>query len=260
MYALAKKSYHSIYRLTAPVLRLLAHQAENWLHQKTGKPIIYCIGDSHNAVFDYIKKADPMHQAHLRCVTVTGATIFGLANPNSKSNALPIFQRELRNAPKGAFVTVLLGEIDCGFLIWLRAQKNSTSINIEFNESLSRYTSFIKWLQSLPVSGIGIISVPPQTIPDGPTTSDIANQRSAASASYKERTILTNQYNENLKRISNELDICFINMDAYLLDQKTGTAHSSLLSRNPKDHHLNKQACAPLYAEALHNFVSHHKA
>ena len=157
-----KSLYARLHHYFHPKIRLITHRWKNFIDRNRQTPILYCIGDSHNELFEYIQKEN-LIPTTIRCVTVQGATIFGLANPNSKTNALPIFKKELLNAPPHSNLTIILGEIDCGFLIWLRSQKNGTRLEDEMNESIRRYKDFLLWIKSLNLNKIIVVSVPPQT-------------------------------------------------------------------------------------------------
>jgi hypothetical protein len=52
---------------------------------------------------------------------VGGATAQGAVNPNSKTDALAIFQKKIKytNADN---ILIMLGEVDCGYLIWVRSK------------------------------------------------------------------------------------------------------------------------------------------
>lgn len=102
---------------------------------------------------------DLLPSSGIRAVAVQGATIFGLANPNSSTSALPIFKKELGNTPRDTIITLLLGEIDCGFLIWLRSKQKGTSISDEMQESLNRYENFVQWIKTQRIATVIIISV-----------------------------------------------------------------------------------------------------
>lgn len=150
----------------------------------------------------------------------------------------------------------MLGEIDCGFLIWLRATKNHTSVEEELNESLNRYRSFLEWTSSLPLRKAAIFSVPPQTITDDQQHGDVAKQRSSVPVDYAARVSLTKRYNRELKKIAEDFNCEFISMDNHLTTAETGLVKPELLNPDPGDHHLDRKMVAPLYARELISFTS----
>ena len=250
-----KSLYAILHSAIHPKLRLSLHRCQNFIDKNNNIQVLYCIGDSHNLVFEYIKKSDLL-SISTRCVTIHGATIFGLANPNSKTNSLPIFKNELINAPPDSILTIMLGEIDCGFLIWLRSNNNDTSIEYEMKESINRYKEFLLWVKTLSFSKIIVVSVPPQTISDDKPCGQVANIRKSINASIYERTILTKKYNEEVHRLTREINVDFLDMDDYVIDNKTGYVHEYLLNKDPSNHHLCTDTSAPLYAEKLKPYIS----
>jgi hypothetical protein len=76
------------------------------------------MGDSHASVFHWIKKHDMLlNYCIQRIVIVPGATAQGMVNPNTKTNALRIFHESLNEFPHNLTVTLLLGEVDTGFVV-----------------------------------------------------------------------------------------------------------------------------------------------
>src|SRR4051794_28247820 len=89
---------------------------------------ILVLGDSHAVVFrsKYIKAFLPSYKFHV--YSVPGATVSGLDNPNSKTNASNIFNEAIQNNSQINNVIFLLGEVDTGFVIWYRAQKYASKV------------------------------------------------------------------------------------------------------------------------------------
>ena len=71
--------------------------------------------DAH--VFNLVDKA--AHDLFISHCIVTGSSAQGVVNPNSKTNALPIFRDILsKNAESHTHCMTMLGEVDCGHVIW----------------------------------------------------------------------------------------------------------------------------------------------
>ncbi len=87
------------------------------------KEKIYVLGDSHVLVFKhpYFKLNFPFKNFEI--CSVMGATASGLYNPQSKTQAYPIFKEKIRSISKGKKIIIMLGEVDTGFIIWYRANK-----------------------------------------------------------------------------------------------------------------------------------------
>ena len=104
---------------------------------------ILVLGDSHADIYfnELKKKLFP----NLIIRAVGGATTQGLVNPNSKTDALGEFKKSLKDFGKiTSHCIILLGEVDCGFVIWYRQQKYNDSIKNQFNRSLNNYFEFIE--------------------------------------------------------------------------------------------------------------------
>jgi hypothetical protein len=67
----------------------------------------------------------------------------GMANPNSKTNALIYFNKKLKTMSRNDYYVFVLGEVDCGFLIFYRAKKYNISINSQLNLSIYNYQKFL---------------------------------------------------------------------------------------------------------------------
>ena len=69
-----------------------------------------------------------------------------------------------------------------------------------------------------------------------------------------ERKNLTSKYNNNLKLLSDEIGIYFLNMDDNLINA-SGNVHKHLLNKDPADHHLYSVTTSPLYAKKLRELI-----
>lgn len=203
------------------------------------------LGDSHAKVFQHIN-LEFYGTFFFNVKLVGGATAFGLANPNSKTNAIHIFKKELKTINKD--IIIILGEVDTGYLIWWRSLKYGTPVKQEFESSLSRYKDFILWMLNEGKKNITIVSAPLPTIKDNfHEFGEVAGERNAVKASQLERTSLTLAYNEELKNFCNEIGIVFLDTTKYMLDHKTGLIKSEFLNENPLDHHCNNET----YSKAI---------
>ena len=117
---------------------------------------------------------------------VGGATALGMVNPNSRTNALQSFREVIGRVPQGRSLLFMLGEVDCGFLIWHRAARLGSSSQ-QFEESLHNYFGFLNSLLSEGRRSLVVSIVPPPTILDGQTWGEVANARSAVAASLADR-------------------------------------------------------------------------
>lgn len=190
---------------------------------------------------------------------VQGATNMGLANPHSQTQAMPIFLDYLKSVAPKDRVLFCLGEVDCGFVIWYRAEKYETSIIEQFEQSLDNYFALIKtYLNRVPPENIIISSVPLPTIGDHQLVKgEVANKRLGINANQITRTQLTSQYNLELKNFCEFYAIHFLDCEQETIDSKTGVVSTAFLNPNPLDHHLDPAKTAPLIVERLQKLILH---
>lgn len=215
------------------------------------------MGDSHTRIFNFINKEFTTKEKFI-VKLVKGATALGLVNPNSISNALHEYREFLKKVNKKSKIIFLLGEVDAGFLIWHRSEKNGLSIEDQLHESLNNYISFIKECMQAGYKNIYVLSIPLPTISDGQDWGEIANKRKEVKASQLERTSLTLQYNNLLKVALNKLNVQFIELDSYLLCPQNGLIKDEFINKNKLDHHLDRKLYSDIIQKALYqNKVIH---
>src|SRR5687767_9103177 len=83
---------------------------------------ILVLGDSHASVFKHWRFRFHLPRSRFQLCIVGGATVSGLDNPNSKTQAAAHFENALLSSNPTRIIT-LLGEVDTGFVIWYRAKK-----------------------------------------------------------------------------------------------------------------------------------------
>jgi hypothetical protein len=218
--------------------------------------VLHCIGDSHIQNFKFLSEEYLLPRTDMRFCVVQGATNMGLANPHSKTQAMPIFMDYLREIAPEDCVVFCLGEVDCGFVIWYRADKHGTPVHEQFELSLSNYIELIEaYTNSIPPSNVIVSSVPLPTIPDHQLVKgEVANKRLAISATQKQRTDLTIEYNDRLCEFCGRCGIRFMNLQQETLDQQTGMVSIEFLNENSLDHHLEAVKLAQLLTPKLNAF------
>jgi hypothetical protein len=208
-------------------------------------PVLHVMGDSHCEVFKFLAKNRQEYPLSMSSSfsVVQGATNMGLANPHSKTQAMPIFFRHLHSVRKKDYAIIMLGEVDCGFVIWYRAQKYGISVESQFELSLMNYLILIKKVLAR-TKKVMVFSTPLPTIPDTDEIprGEVANKRLEVKATQIERTQLTRRYNERLKEACRAMSIEFIDYESEIIDDESGLVSAKFLNENPLDHHLsNKQ-------------------
>lgn len=204
-----------------------------------GPEKILVIGDSHAEIF-----LDGGLQGSFPgccfCVTaVGGATASGLKNPNSITRAYRIFQYALKKE-RYAKIVIHLGEVDTGYVLWYKHMKNpAESMEALLQKTVETYTGFIT--DAARHAGVIVISTPLPTIGDGVAMGEVANLRKAVEIPLAQRTALTLKFNAMVQEfcVTNAID--YISLDAEVMDGE-GMVKHAMRSKDPTDHHYDKQA------------------
>lgn len=222
------------------------------LHKQT---VLHCIGDSHVQNFEYLLREYLLPRTDMRFCVVQGATNMGLANPHSQTQAMPIFMDYLNKVAPKDRVVFCLGEVDCGFVIWYRADKHGTSVQEQFDLSLNNYFGLIDvYLEKIPPANVIVCSVPLPTISDHHLVKgEVANKRLGISATQKQRTDLTIEYNDKLSQFCARRGIHYMDLQQETLDQQTGVVSVDFLNDNLLDHHLEPKKIAGLMTSKLNH-------
>ncbi len=208
------------------------------IYPHTYMNIIVC-GDSHTRVFSYCNK----HQSHFQfdICDVGGATAQGAVNPNSKTNALGIFSTKLKNTPKSDKVLIMLGEVDCGFVIWVRSKRYNISVDEQLQTSIHNLFQFIE----TKVKSYGYVSndiiiagVILPTIKDNTNKKYLNGARSEVEIDQYTRTQKTLEYNQMLKTRCNDYGYHYIDITDNIVGED-GLVQDQYLSENHTDHHLS---------------------
>jgi hypothetical protein len=211
----------------------------------------YIFGDSHALVFNFLNKNYDL-KPKFEVIAVIGATAVGLRNPQSMTNALPIFNKTISGVyNKKTWLLFLMGEIDTGYLIWYRAQKYGESIEKQMQESLSAYREFLVKLKKKGYVNLGIISAPLPTILDGQDWGEVAQLRKEVKATQAQRTQLTLRYNNELKKICIEEHFIYVDCDRYLYNTESKKIFDKFLNKVSTDHHMDDAAYSEVIFKSL---------
>jgi hypothetical protein len=184
---------------------------------------------------------------------IGGATASGIMNPISKSESFVIFTQRLRRAPRWQHVLLLLGEVDCGYLIWQRAQRLGLDVSEQLVLTLDAYTAFIERVVQQGFTRVLVLSAPPPTISDYPEggLGSVAALRSEVTASIGERTELTLRFNQELEARCVALGVTFVDATTPCIDEATGTVRPRFVRANSQNHHLVRGPYSQLVSERL---------
>ena len=213
------------------------------------------MGDSHTAVFEYINGHVWFPGFFFQSLIIHGATASGLDNPNSKTQTRKKLDNFISaNNFRNQALLIQLGEVDCGFVIWYRAEKYNIPVEDSLNTTLFKYQQFLMGLKNKAKRLIVMSAVLP-TIQDGRYFGEIANLRREVKANLKERTALTIQFNVSMEQFCLLNNINFLNLDHLLLDNETGTVKKVFLNEDPLDHHLSNKKIYPILLSSIKSLV-----
>jgi hypothetical protein len=212
---------------------------------------LFCFGDSHVGIFKYIDDKKDLKDTKISVVSVPGATALGMVNPNSKTDSLNIFYDKLTDIPKDSHLLFMLGEVDCGFVIWYRAHKYGKQVKEQSLESIRNYFSFLRNVENLGYKNIILCTPPPPTIKDNQDWGKVANLRREVKATQKERTELTLYYNDLLREISRQTKYKIIDTEKDFIDPKTSLIRELFLNSDPLDHHLDNESASVIFIKKL---------
>ena len=205
------------------------------------------LGDSHITYFRSAAERGLFGSRAISVCEVGGATAVGLRNPNSATNALQIFRQALGQLEPGTILVLHLGEVDCGFVIWYRAQKYGEPVERQVEESLDAYFSFVDDARAAGFSRI-ITGATLPTIRDDQDWGEVANARREVTASLRQRTELTLSYNRELHRRAEARGLAYIDITEEALDPATGLVREAFRHSDPCNHHLDESLVGFLWA------------
>lgn len=219
---------------------------------------VLVIGDSHCLVWNYIKHNNLLPGYTFTVKHVNGATSQGINNPNSKTNALPIFQRVIQNNHNKDYIMISLGEVDCGFALWYNSEKYNIPINEQLNKSLESYVIFLetvvkKFFKNKQIILLG--STLP-TIEDQTDKRFLKGARSSITASLVDRTALTFLYNRKLNEIARQYGLNFIDISNQTYDKNSKSVKKEFLHDDEFDHHLDPSKSAILWVDNFKKLIS----
>ena len=212
---------------------------------------VLVFGDSHVAIFNNFKMRKAFPQYYFNVVSVGAATVSGLENPNSKTQALPIFKQNLKTSNANTII-VSLGEVDTGFVIWYRSEKYNTEVSEMLDNALRNYRDFLIFLSR--DHRVICLSAPLPTIRDGQDWGDVANLRKKVKASQMDRTKLTIYFNESMEGFCLQNKIEYLDFDSESLG-KNGLVHAGLINNNINDHHYATEAYIEMIIPKLKRYI-----
>jgi hypothetical protein len=193
----------------------------------------------------------PLQRTRIRVFNVTGATAAGLTNPASKTRALPAFRFLLARLKREQTVLLTLGEVDVGFVIPMRCQRDGTAVRTHVGQAVGSYLNFVDEVRALGFQRILLATVPPPTIDDwsqwpGP----IGHLRKQVTASLAQRSAMAQLFNEMIRHQAPDHGCKMLDVENSFVDDH-GLVRPQLISPRPGDLHLANEAASSIYRQAL---------
>jgi lysophospholipase L1-like esterase len=214
---------------------------------------ILVLGDSHCGIFEYCFDHGMLVPHWLNCDIVGGATAYGLNNDASVTQAWQKFDHALRRFASYDVVVIMLGECDCSFALWKKAQHLNVPPESLIEHSLAGIRRLVLKIRNAPKSNVRTIILAGAILP---TVDDLSTPiqdnelRREVGASQAQRTALVLAFNEKLEQQAATLDIPYFDLTAQIIDRETGLIDQRFVGR-ADDHHLSFPAGAQLYCSAL---------
>lgn len=214
------------------------------------------LGDSH---VRYIKKAIKHGLFSPRDVDVCevrGATVGGLQNPNSVTQATENYLSFIADKDHRSAVMIHLGEVDCGIGLWRKAQKAENTPFDHIDQMMANYEWLVRKIQACGFDRIIISGATLPTIKDGEDGGKIARiRRLSVRASQLEQTTLTLAFNAALSALASRLGVHFLDLSRDVLDEQTGMVAAVYQNKNPENHHMDNGMAAIVWAKHVNQIL-----
>lgn len=163
----------------------------------------------------------------------------------SKTNSLNVFKQTILNSKtKYEKIFVMLGEVDCGYLAWVRAEKHGISVDDQIRMCIHNIKKFIEEViirngkyKSNDVVLLGAIL---PTIKDNLNKNILCGARSMVTSSQYERTLKTMEYNNLLQELCFKKGYNYIDITSDIIGANN-LVNRKFLSDDKSDHHLSNE-------------------
>jgi hypothetical protein len=135
----------------------------------------------------------------------------------------------------GNKVIINLGEVDFGFVIFYRHEKNKIPIEQSIKKTINYYFNFINKISKN--KDVLCISCPLPFMQNNDFRETDYNLRSKIKANLNTRIKLSVLFNKEMQRKCNEIGVNYLNLDSEILN-KDGYVKKELIKKK-KDHHYN---------------------
>jgi len=196
------------------------------------------IGDSHSWVFDYYNSTTKTQTFDV--CSVRGATAYGLMSSGSSTGANIKYTSAIEDSNRRNII-FMLGEVDCGFLIWAHGDPDGHV----FKRSLERYQSFIADYALNKFEEIIVCAVIPPFV-----ESYVGDkQRGKADSSLLDRWHLTSLFNKCMSQWCADNGVRFISIEKDIV--RNGRVLKKYCKQSPSEWHLEEAKTCPLWIKQL---------
>jgi hypothetical protein len=145
----------------------------------------------------------------------------------------------------------MLGEVDCGFVIWYRAKKYNETIQEQIMLAVNNLEKFLKndVEKVFSKDKVVVVGATLPTIKDSTDLNFLNGARSEVNVSLKERTGCTFEYNKQLAIMAKKNDYRYFDISNETFDQENYCIFSQFLNENPYDHHFNRHSVSTFFVD-----------
>lgn len=213
---------------------------------------ILVLADSHAGVFEYAFDHNLLAPHLLNCEIVAGATAGGLNNDYSVTAAFAKFQAALRRFATYDVVVIMLGEVDCSFALWHRAEQRGETAFEQIPRAIQGIERLLDWgmqqhAQCHFVLAGGILP----TIRDDQIDQQEHELRRSVRATQRERSDLVRAFNQALADLATRRGLPYIDITAQTIDPERGVLRDEFLVQEMVDHHQSQAMTAAFWVDAL---------
>jgi len=212
---------------------------------------ILVLSDSHGGVFEYIHDHFLLTPHLINCEIVGGATAYGLSKENSTTKSFSKFTSALKRFSDYNTIIVLLGEVDCSFVLWNKAIQKGGGVEEQIIDALRGYRKLLEYLQREKGKRVFIAGAPLPTIKDHQRELQELELRRQVKATQRERTELVLKLNKRLETLALEFSFGYFDITQETYDFSSGTIKEEFLIKDRIDHHQSQEATAPFWREKI---------
>ena len=192
---------------------------------QSSNPLIYCIGDSHSSFFSGVDRMQPKWPAQAEaCLSlfkvfrIGPSLAYNLAIEGSRTKGRErLFEVLDTEVPKGSYVMLIFGEIDCRAHVINQAAKRSITIEEVVHSIVEAYSGVIDEVEALGYKVIVYNVIPSKRKPPAKSSRDVDH---VAVGTCLERNRITKLFNRYLCDHCEQNEIHFLDVFDSLVDSK----------------------------------------